>query len=206
MHSPLSPGENVNQAFECDIQGNCLAECYSVLLSPTAKTAFIKPSCTIQYEVLDMELWRCLPRHWIDHKSNCTAASLSVHTLVSECRHWHKPYFFCLFFFFFVFLFLSSWVQEKLSSQQERQKDQQVHVRVQEEWNVWYGWRADVWGGHIVPKAEWSQTQTGGHRRWVADGNPYREMPLLSTSDVIAYLRLHIWILSGALFLLNLAI
>lgn len=31
-------------------------------------------------------------------------------------------------------------------------------------------------------------------------------MPLLSTSDVIAYFRLHIWILSGALFLLNLAI
>lgn len=42
MHSPLTPGENVNQAFECDIQGSCLAECYSVLLSPTAKTAFIK--------------------------------------------------------------------------------------------------------------------------------------------------------------------
>lgn len=150
MHSPLSPGENVIQAFECDIQGSCLAECYSVLLSPTAKTAFIKLSCTIQYEVLDMELWRCLPRHWIDHKSNCTAASLSVHTLVSDCRHWHKP------FFLLFFLFLSSWVQEKLSSQQERQKDQQVHVRVQEEWNVWYGWRADIRGGHIVPKAEWS--------------------------------------------------
>lgn len=58
----MSPGENVNKVFECDIQGNCLAQFYTVLLSPTAKIAVIKLSRTIQYEVLDMELRRCLPR------------------------------------------------------------------------------------------------------------------------------------------------
>lgn len=52
----MSPGENVNKVFECDIQGKCLAECYVVLLSPTVKIAVIKMSCTVQYEVLDIEL------------------------------------------------------------------------------------------------------------------------------------------------------
>lgn len=52
----MSSGENVSKVFECDIQGNCLAERFAVLLSPTAKIAVIKPSCTVQYEVLDTEL------------------------------------------------------------------------------------------------------------------------------------------------------
>lgn len=58
----MSRGENVDKVCECDIQGNCLAEFYIGLLSPTAKIAVIKLSCTIQYEVLDIELLRCLPR------------------------------------------------------------------------------------------------------------------------------------------------
>lgn len=109
----MSPGENLNQALECNIQGNCLAACCTVVLSPTAKIAVIKLSCTMQYEVLDIELWRCLPRHWNDHKSKCTAAGLCVHTVALEFQHphrhtlWHKPFFLSCRLMFLSFCLLS---------------------------------------------------------------------------------------------------
>lgn len=169
----MSPGENVNQVFEGDIQRNYLDKCCTVLLSPTAKIAVIKLNCTLQYELLDIELWRCLPRRSNDRKSNRTAAGLCVRTAVSRFKryhwhaYWHEHFFFSfsgyyrlIYFFvsFFVLCFVltSSRVQKKFPSQQEGQEDQQVNVRVQEERNVRHGWRSHVWGGHAVPQAEWS--------------------------------------------------
>lgn len=85
----MSPGENVNQVFEGDIQRNYLDKCCTVLLSPTAKIAVIKLNCTLQYELLDIELWRCLPRRSNDRKSNRTAAGLCVRTAVSRFKRYH---------------------------------------------------------------------------------------------------------------------
>lgn len=94
--------------------------------------------------------------------------------------------FFCLLFWL---MLISSWVQEKLSPQQERQKDHQVHVRGEEEWNVRHGWRAHVRGSRPVPQAKGRQTQAGGASRWVKRNWSSQTLMSLFTSHTVAVIR-----------------
>lgn len=166
--------------FACETQTGRVSHCS--LFQLAQKIAVIKLRCTLQRELLDVELRRCSPRHPHNHKSSCTAAGQCVVTV--EFRHLQMytvmrqiySCVLCLMSFLSASAIgppllsqTSSWLQEELPSEQERQKDQQVHVRVQEEWNLWHGRRAHLRGGHLVPQANWVQAQAGRLSGWVEE-------------------------------------
>lgn len=137
-----------------------------------------------------MFVWRCLPRSWNNYKLKSTVF-VCVHTVVLDFTLLTKNFLFlywliCFFCLLFWLMLTSSWVQEKLSPQQERQKDHQVHVRGEEEWNVRHGWRAHVRGSRPVPQAKGRQTQAGGASWWVKRNLSSQTLMSLLTSHTVA--------------------
>lgn len=132
---------------------NCLAERFAVLLSPTAKIAVIKPSCTVQYEVLDTELcggvcqdpettinWSAQYVYvyiWLLDFTQLIDTLLTENSLLLYCS--------C-----FLCLFVSSRVREKLTNAcMSLRRVIYIYIYI---YNLVYITCAHVWGGRPVPK------------------------------------------------------